>query len=84
MCKGFHLGKLTKSTFKRKTYSSSGLLDSVHLDLCGLTWTRSYYGDKYFIIFIDDYSRILMWVTFLKDKYKAFDKFKIIRTMVET
>lgn len=83
MCKECQLGKLTKSTFKSKIYSSNGLLDLVHTNLCGPTMTRRYYGDKYFILFIDDYSRMI-WVTFLKEKSEAFDKFKIFRAMVET
>ncbi|XP_059075169.1 uncharacterized protein LOC131875152 [Cryptomeria japonica] len=51
-------------------------------DLCGPTRTRSLYGDKYFMIFIDDYTR-MTWVTFLKHKSEAFHRFKVFRKMVE-
>ena len=34
------------------------------------------------MILVDDFSRI-MWVAFLKEKYEAFDKFKIFKNRVE-
>ena len=37
---------------------------------------------KVFHAFIDDYTR-MTWVTFLKHKLEAFNKFKIFRKMVE-
>ena len=39
-------------------------------------------GKKYFIIFIDDYSRY-MYVYFLHNKYEAFDAFKVFKAKVE-
>ena len=54
----------------------------MHTNLCGPTKTTSLNGEKYFMLFIDDYSR-MVWVTFLKHKSKAFDHFKILKKMVE-
>ena len=34
------------------------------------------------MILVDDFSR-MMWVSFLKEKYEAFDKFKIFKNIVE-
>jgi hypothetical protein len=34
------------------------------------------------MLIIDDYSR-LTWVSFLKEKYKAFEKFKIFKALIE-
>ena len=34
------------------------------------------------MILVDDFSR-MMWVSFLKEKSKAFDKFKIFKNRVE-
>ena len=39
----------------------------IHSDLCGLIGTSSHSGYKYFIIYIDDWSRYI-WVYFLKTK----------------
>jgi len=39
-------------------------------------------GDRYFMLLIDDHSRV-MWVTFLKEKLEAIEKFKIFKAMVE-
>ena len=35
MCKQCQLGKMTKSTFKSKAYTSNEVLELVHTDLCG-------------------------------------------------
>ena len=35
MCKQCQLGKMTKSSFKSKTYTSNKVLELVHTDLCG-------------------------------------------------
>ena len=37
------------------------------MDLCGPTRTKSTYGEHYFMLIIDDYTR-LTWVYFLKEK----------------
>lgn len=64
-------------------YAYNGLLDLVHTDLCGPTRVRSMQGDKYFMLLIDDYSR-MMWVTFLREKSKALKKFKIFKAKGKT
>ena len=47
MCKQCQLGKMMKSSFKRKIYTSNAILVLVHTDLCGPIRVQSYYGDKY-------------------------------------
>jgi hypothetical protein len=42
----------------------------------------SFSGCHYFILFIDDYTR-MTWVYFLKEKFEAFEKFKNFQHMVE-
>lgn len=73
---------MTSSTFKSNSFSAQYLLDLVHTDLCGPIRTRRIQGDRYFIIFTDDCSR-MMWVTFLKDKNEAFGKFKAFRALAK-
>lgn len=67
MCQECQMGKMTRSNFTSKSYTSKGILDLEHIDLCGPMKVQSYYGDKYFILFVDDYSR-MMSVMFLKEK----------------
>ena len=57
-------------------------MESVHIDLSGLCRTRGFYGERYCMIFVDDFTR-MMWIAFLKDKYEAFDTFKIFKKRVE-
>lgn len=82
LCKECHLNKMTSSTFKRKSFLVEHLLDLVHTDLCGPIRTRSISSDRYFMIFIDDYSR-MMWIIFLKDKNEDFGKFKAFKALAE-
>lgn len=47
----------------------------VHFDLCGLMQVNSLGGTRYFLLFIDDFTR-MSWVNFIKNKYEVFDFFK--------
>ena len=75
MCNQCQLGKMTKSTFKSKAYTSNEVLELVHTDLCGPIEIQSYRGDRYIMLFVDDYSRMMI-VMFLKQKLEAFQMFK--------
>ena len=50
-------------------------LQCVHSDVCGPMPTQSIGGNKYFVTFIDDYSRYCK-VYFMKYKSEVFNKFK--------
>lgn len=82
MCKQCQLGKMTKSSCKRKTYTSSNIFELVHTNLCGTIDVQSYHGDKYFILFVDDHSR-MMNMMFLKVKSNSFQLFKWYLAIVE-
>ena len=71
-----------KTSFKRKNYQSKEVLQLVHIDLCGPIGIESYSGDKYFILFFDDYS-IMMSVMYLKEKFEAFKNLKWYLERVE-
>ena len=43
---------------------------------------ESYYDDRYFILFVDEYSR-MMTIMFMKLKSGAFDTFKWYKVVVE-
>ena len=49
---------------------SSHPLEIIHTDLCGPTKTKILQGDHYFMLLINDYTR-MTWVTFLKEKLEA-------------
>lgn len=82
VCKECQFGKQVRATFKSIPEKSNNVLDLIYIDLCGPTRTRSIQGDIYFMLIIDDYSR-MCWVTFLREKSKAFGKFKLFKVMVE-
>jgi hypothetical protein len=67
---------------KRASRHASGPLQLVHIDLCGPLSSPSFSGCKYFLTFIDDFSRHT-WVYFLKLKREVFDKFLAYMALVE-
>ena len=76
---------MAKSSFKSKNHTSNEVLELVHIDLCRPITLQSYCGAKYFILFADDYSR-MMTMMYLKKKYEAFKMFKwyLVRVEKET
>ena len=68
MCKQRHLGKMSRSSFKSKNHTYSEILELVHNDLCGPIVPQSYCGARYYILFVDDYSRMMV-VIYLKEKF---------------
>lgn len=59
-----------------------GGIRSVHSDVYGPLRPISNGGKRYFITFIDDYSR-KTWVYILKEKSNAFNVFKSFKVCVE-
>jgi transposase InsO family protein len=57
-------------------------LELVHIDLCGPTRTKSLQGESYFMLLINDFTR-MSWICFLKEKSEALNKFKDFKTLVE-
>ena len=54
-----------------KQFRDQQVLSLVHVNLCGPMNTTSIISAKYFLLFVDDFSR-KMWVYFLKLKYDVF------------
>ena len=65
-----------------KGYRVKEVLYVVHIDLCGPMSTSARGGYKYFITFIDDYSRY-GYIYLMCHKSEAFDKFKEYKAKVE-
>ncbi|KAE8692022.1 hypothetical protein F3Y22_tig00110863pilonHSYRG00024 [Hibiscus syriacus] len=81
-CKYCVLGKQTKVCFKTAKHTTQGILDYVHSDVWGPSTTSSLGGSRYYVTFIDDFSR-KVWVYFLKQKSEVFEKFKLWKGEVE-
>ena len=58
-------------------------LEIVHSGVCGPMRTTSVGGAKYFVVFVDDYSR-KVWVYTMKHKGEWCERFKEFQTKVET
>jgi hypothetical protein len=82
LCKHCQQGKQTKTRFKSKEYSTTRPLEIVHADPVGPTTTKGLKGEKYFMLLVDDYTR-MTGVCFLKNKSETFENFKIYKEMVE-
>lgn len=81
-CKICITQKLTSSPFSSRAHKSPQPLEIVHSDLCGPMRTNSTGGARYFLTFIDDYSR---WchVYSLKSKDEVANKFLEFKNLVE-
>ena len=72
-----------RTNFETKVYQAKSYpLEIVHTYLCGPMGTRTLQGELYFMLFIDDYSRMTS-ITFLKNKSMDFDKFKLFKAKVK-
>ena len=82
LCKHCQQGKQTNTRFKSKEYSMTRPLEIFHTNLVGPTTTKGLKGEKYFMLLVDDYTRMTV-VFFLNNKLEDFENFKIYKEMVE-
>ena len=71
-----------RSHFLVNKFTPTKKMEIIHIDLSGPARTRESYGERYFMIFVDNFIR-MMQETFLKEKFQAFQKFKIFKNRVE-
>ena len=77
------LGKQPREPFPiGKAWRASRPLELVQTDLCRPMRTTSKGGNRYFLTFIDDYSR-KTWIYLLKEMSEAFERFKAFKALVE-
>lgn len=74
-CETCCLGKMCRSPFPTSESKSKRILELIHSDLDGPLETQSIGHAKYFLTFIDDYSKNV-FVYFLKNKSEVLDRFK--------
>ncbi|GJV23697.1 retrovirus-related pol polyprotein from transposon TNT 1-94 [Tanacetum coccineum] len=66
LCSACQLGKSKKHTHKPKTKNTNlEVLNTLHMDLCGLMRVQIINGKKYILVIVDDYS-LFTWVKFLR------------------
>eukprot|EP00253_Pinus_taeda_P019127 PITA_19127 len=83
VCSGCVLEKHDRDSFeKRASWHASAPLQLVHSYSCGPLPVVSFSGYKYFLTFIDDFSRHT-WVYFLKLKIEVFNMFLAFKAFVE-
>eukprot|EP01018_Ginkgo_biloba_P037890 Gb_39221 [translate_table: standard] len=75
-------GKQHRDSFRVSKFKAREPLELVHIDLCGPMRTLSMGKERYFMTFIDDYTRNI-WVYFPKEKSESFMKFVEFRAMAE-
>jgi Integrase core domain len=83
VCDACELGKLTRSSYVSSGHRSSCIFDLIHFDIWGPCFTNSMNGYRYFIIFIDCFSRVT-WVYLMKNKSEVFDCFKYFHRSIQT
>lgn len=77
------MGKQHRDPFpRRNAWRDKEVLQLIHSDICGPINPVSNGGKRYFITFIDDYSR-KTWIYFLEEKCEAFVMFKTFKALVE-
>jgi hypothetical protein len=68
--------------FLKTAWRANASLQLVHADIYGPTWTPSISNKRYFLLFIDDYSRMI-WIYFFDKKSEAFFIFMQFKALVE-
>ncbi|KAL0418689.1 UNVERIFIED_CONTAM: Retrovirus-related Pol polyprotein from transposon TNT 1-94 [Sesamum radiatum] len=71
-----------KPVLSGTSWRAKAVLELIHTDVCGPMRTPSHEQNRYFILFIDDYSR-MTWVYFMREKSEVFKVFKKFKNLVE-
>ena len=60
--------------FPKTAWRARATLELMHVDICGSTRTPSLSNKRYFLLFVDDYTRMI-WIYFLDQKSEEFSFF---------
>ncbi|KAH9707133.1 hypothetical protein KPL70_012460 [Citrus sinensis] len=82
VCEGCIYGKMHRLPFPKNSWRAKAPLELVHADICGPTRTLSLNNRRYFILFVDDYTR-MMWIYLLNEKAEAFSIFLQFKALAE-
>ncbi|KAJ9561918.1 hypothetical protein OSB04_007078 [Centaurea solstitialis] len=81
-CESCLSGKMTKEPFNKDNERASDLLEIVHTDVCGPFSHKARGAYRYFITFIDDFSRY-GYVYLMRHKSESFEKFREYQNKVQ-
>jgi hypothetical protein len=82
-CSVCKLAKSKTLPFPSGAHRASTCFEMIHSDVWGMSPAASHAHYKYFVTFIDDYSRFT-WIYFLRSKSEVFSMFQKFLTYVET
>jgi transposase InsO family protein len=83
MCRNCLVGKQARKSFvDHIAMRAKNKLDVVHTDVCGPFETESLGGNRYFVSFVDEYSR-MMWIYLIKTKDEVLSVFQRFKLLVE-
>ena len=71
----------TTNTFEKRAVKAQTILELIYTDICG-PFDPCFTGQRYFITFIDDYSRY-MYPYLIHEKSESLNKFKDFKSEVE-
>ena len=77
------LDKHQRSVFRAHPYKKSTPFTLIHSDIWGPSRVPNLSNTRWFISFIDDYSK-LCWIYLMKEKSETFSNFKQFHLMVQT
>ncbi|KAL4318060.1 hypothetical protein GQ457_18G019390 [Hibiscus cannabinus] len=81
-CKACQFGKQNRKPFPKSTWRATHKLQLIHTDVAGPQRTPSLKGSRYYIVFIDDFTR-MCWIFFLKFKSEVAQVFWKFKARVE-
>mgnify|MGYP002776095308 FL=1 len=82
VCGACQFGKEHRHPFLKERNVSKGLLDVVHSDVWGPAQTATFEGCRYYVTFIDDFSRYT-WIFPMRMKSEVFTHFQKFKSEVE-
>jgi hypothetical protein len=74
ICEGYVYEKMHHFSFTKTTWRTNTPLELIHADICGPIRTPSISNNRYFLLFVDDYFRMI-WIYLLDKKSEAFSIF---------
>ena len=84
VCRNCIAGKHHRTSFPKKSaFRAIESLELIHMDICGPISPPTLGGNRYFLLLIDDFSR-LIWVAMLQHKSDALEAFKKFKALAET
>ena len=84
LCRSCVAGKHHRNSFlKKSSFRATEPLELIHIDICGPITPTTLGGSRYFLLIIDDFSR-LTWVSMLQCKFDAFEAFKHFKNLAQT